>query len=70
MTSVFLRLMVRPKALAAPEKQLTIYRSVVSEWARRAKSSANNNAMMSSSVVFVFASSRRRLNKLSLYGSG
>ena len=47
-TSVFFRLMVRPKFLATSEKRLTTWCWVSSVWARRAQSSANSSSVMSS----------------------
>ena len=61
-TSVFFRLMVRPKTFAASEKRLTICCRASSVWARRVQSSANSSSVMSSSMVFVRARRRRRLN--------
>ena len=43
-TSVFFRLMVRPKALDASEKWFTRCCRAASVWARSAQSSANNSS--------------------------
>ena len=54
-TSVFFRLMVRPKFLAATEKRLTMCCKASSVWVRRVLSPAKSSSVMSSSMVFVRA---------------
>ena len=63
-TSVFFRLMVRPKFFVASENGLTMCCRASSLWARRAQSSANSSSVMSFWVVFVRARRRRRLKRL------
>ena len=45
-SSVFFRLMVRPKFLAASKKQLTMCCMASSMWVRRAQSSANSSSVI------------------------
>ena len=52
-TSVFFRLMVRQKFLAASEKWLTMCCKASSVWARRVQLSANSSSVMSSSMIFM-----------------
>ena len=57
---------VRPKFLAASEKQLAMCRTASSMWPRRAQSSVNSSSVMSSSTVFVCVRRRQKLNTLAV----
>ena len=62
--SVFFKLIVRLKFLAASGKWLTMFCRASSMWMRRVQSSANSSSVMSSLMVFVHVKRCQMLKRL------